>query len=147
MIIWPRTAYCTTAAQAARSAARSGVSLVSTGVRTQMMTVSAAAAAAGSLVSSERLVRQGRGEAVLVGFGQVRVAGETSRSRSSLTSMPIIRGLLPCNSTAVGSSTYPRPTMATEPVVTGSAETAMAISMTVGLPMTWRFEWISLLRS
>ena len=124
MIIWPGTAFCTTAAQAARSAARFGVWFESTGVGTQMMTVSAAADAAGSVVSSRE--PSARAAASRSWSASVRSAprAEIFSSRCALTSMPMIRGLLPCNSTAVGSPTYPRPTMATEPVVTGPAETS-----------------------
>ena len=122
MIIWPGTAYRTTSAQAARRAARFGACIVSTGVGTQMMTVSAVAAAAGSVVSSREPSASAAARRSWSASVRSAARAETSRSRCSLTSMPIIRGLLPCNSTAVGSPTYPRPTMATDPVVTGSAE-------------------------
>ena len=133
MMTCPGTACATTVAHAACSAVRSGTRAASTGVGTQMMTASAAPAAAGSVVSSR--LPSARAAARRSWSASVRSARREamSRSRRSLTSIPMIRGLLPCNSTAVGSPTYPRPTMATDPVVIADG----AVSKVTSLVCSW----------
>ncbi len=105
MMTWPGRACPTTLAQAARSADRSGACALSTGVGTQMITAPAPAAAAGSVVSSR--LPSASAAASRPWSGPVRSAWPVamSASRSGLMSMPMIRRLLPCSSTAVGRPT------------------------------------------
>ena len=90
MITWPGRAWLTTEAHAPRSAARSGVCSASTGVGTQMMTVSAAAAADGSVVSSRVPSASASFRRMRSGSPRSASSAAISASRCSLTSIPMI---------------------------------------------------------
>ena len=131
MMTCPGTAYCTTVAHAARSAAEVRSLVAVHGGRhadDDRVRGRGRGRVGGELQAA---VGQRRGQPLLVRVGQVGLTGAMSRSRCSLTSMPMIRGLLPCSSTAVGSPTYPRPTMATEPVVQSAAAAVSKVTSLV----------------
>ena len=118
MMTWPALMCWTTVAHAARSADRSGRCWLSTGVGTQMMTASAALAAAGSVVSSRLPSASAAASRSRSGPPRSARRAAMSRSRCGLLSIPMICRTSPCSATAVGSPTYPNPTIATEPAVT-----------------------------